>query len=86
MSYEFIERPDELQPQPGSSRSGAPPRKSTLVGVPNPQNCPRCGKRFAAKIEESAMRKTRARAPAEWEKLREKISCKVCTCLEPAGT
>ena len=86
MPHEFTEGPDDLQPQPGSSRSGEPPRKSTLVDVLNPQNCPRCGQRFPSKIEESAMRKTCARTPAEWEKLREKISCRVCTCLEPPNT
>src|SRR6266852_1423534 len=85
MSYEFIERADELQPQAGSSRSGGPPRKSTLAGVLNPQNCPQCGQRFPSKIEESAMRKTRAKDADEWEKLREKISYKVCTCLEPTS-
>ena len=86
MSYEFIEGDDELQPQAGSSRTGGPPRKSTLVGVLSPQNCPRCGKRFPSKTEESAMRKTRAKAQDEWEKLREKIRYKVCTCLEPTST
>jgi len=49
MSYEFIERADELQPQAGSSRSGGPPRKSTLAGVLNPQNCPQCGQRVSVK-------------------------------------
>ena len=86
MSNEFIERADELQPQAGSSRSGGPPRKSTLVGVLNPQNCPQCGQRFPSKIEESAMRKTRAKDPDEWEKLRQKINYKVFTCLEPTST
>ena len=32
------------------------------------------------------MRKTRAKDPDEWEKLRQKISYKVCTCLEPTST
>jgi hypothetical protein len=82
MSYEFIEGADELEPQPGSTRSGGPPRKSTLAGVLNPRDCPRCGKRFPSKVEESAMRKTRAKNPDEWEKLRKKISNKVCTCPE----
>jgi len=86
MSYEFLERADELQPQAGSSRSCGPPRKSTLAGVLNPQNCPQCGQRFPSKLEESAMRKTRAKDPDEWEKLRQKISYKVCTCLEPTST
>jgi hypothetical protein len=66
--------------------SGGPPRKSTLAGVLNPQNCPQCGQRFPSKIEDSAMRKTRAKDPDEWEKLRQKISYKVCTCLEPTST
>jgi hypothetical protein len=86
MSYEFIERADELQSQAGSSRSGGPPRKSTLAAALNPQNCPQCGQRFPSKIEESAMRKTRAKGPDEWEKVRQKISYKVCTCLEPPST
>jgi len=86
MSYEFIEGADELEPQVGSGRSGGPPRESTLAGVLNPQNCPRCGKRFPSKIEESAMRKTRAKDADEWEKLRGKISYKVCTCLELTST
>jgi len=50
MSYEFFEEADELEPQAGSSRSGGPPRKTTLAGVLNPQNCPRCGRRFPSKI------------------------------------
>ncbi len=83
MSHEFFEEADELEPQAGSSRSGGPPRKTTLAGVLNPQNCPRCGRRIPSQIEESAMRKTRAKAPNEWEKLRKRISSKVCTCLEP---
>ena len=82
MSYEFTEGADALEPQAGSSRSGGPPRKSTLAGVLNPQNCPRCSQRFPSKIEESAMRKTRAKDPDEWENLRREISTKVCTCLE----
>jgi len=86
MSYEFIERADELQPQAGSSGSGGPPRKSTVAGVLNPQNCPQCGQRFPSKIEESAMMKTRAKDPDEWEKLRQKISYKVCTCLDRMST
>ncbi len=32
------------------------------------------------------MRKTRAKDPDEWEKLRKKISYKVCACLEPTST
>jgi hypothetical protein len=32
------------------------------------------------------MRKTRAKDADEWEKLREKIGYKVCTCLEPMST
>ena len=32
------------------------------------------------------MRKTRAKDSDEWEKLRQKISHKVCTCLEPTST
>ena len=83
MSYEFFEEADELEPQAGSSRSGVPPRKTTLAGVLNPQNCPQCVQRFPSKIGESAMRKTRAKDPDKWEKLRQKISYKVCTCLEP---
>ena len=86
VSYEFIERADELQPQAGSSRSGGPRRKLTLAGVLNPQNCPQCGQRFPSKIEESAMRKTRAKDPDEWDKLRQKISYKVCTCPAPTST
>ena len=86
MPYEFIDGADELQPQAGSSRSGGPPRKSTLAGVLNPQGCPQCGKRFPSKIEESGMRKTRAKDPDGWEELRTKISHKVCTCLEPTST
>jgi hypothetical protein len=82
MSNEFIEGADELEPLAGSSRSGGPPHKSTLAGVLSPQNCPRCGKRFPSKTEESDMKKTRAKAPDEWEKLRMRISYKVCTCLE----
>jgi len=81
MSYKFTKGADDLEAQAGSSRSGGPPRKSTLAGVLNPQNCPRCGQRFPSKIEESAMRKTRAKDPDEWEKLRREISSKVCTCL-----
>ena len=75
---------DGLEPQPSLSRSGGPPRKSTLVGLLNPQDCPRCGKRSPSRIEESSMRRTRAKAPGEWDQLRGKISHKVCTCLEPA--
>jgi len=41
--------------------------------------------RLPSKIEESAMRTTRAKDPDEWEKLRKK-SYKVCTCLEPIST
>jgi hypothetical protein len=78
MSFEFIERADELQPHAGSSRSGGPPRETTLTGVLNPQYCLRCGQRFPSEIEESAMRKTRAKDPDEWERLRQKISCWVC--------
>jgi hypothetical protein len=86
MPHEFIDGADELQPQAGSSRLGGPPRKSTLAGVLNPHDCPQCGKRFPSKIEESALRKTRARDPGAWDKLRRKISHKVCTCLEPKST
>src|SRR2546421_9776988 len=54
MSYEFFEEADELEPQAGSSRSGGPPRKTTLAGVLNPQNCPRCGRGgFSAKKKKS---------------------------------
>jgi hypothetical protein len=81
MPYEFIGGTDELQPHSGSSRSGGPPRKSTLAAVLNPGTCPSCGKRFPSKTEESAMKKTRAKDPSEWEKLCNKIRHKVCTCL-----
>jgi hypothetical protein len=86
MLHEFAEGADELKPQAGSSRSDEPPRKFTATGVLNPQDCPRCGKRFPSKIEESAMKKIRAKAPEEWEKLRGEISYKVCTCLGPTRT
>jgi len=86
MPNESINGDDDFQPQAGSSRSGGPPRKLTLAGVLDPQGCPQCGKRFPSKIEESAMRKTRAKDPDGWEKLRTKISHKVCTCLVPTST
>ncbi len=85
MAYEFLEGAEELQPKAGSSWSDGPPRKATLAGVLNPKDCPRCGKRFPSKIEESAMRKTRAKNSDEWKRLRNKISYKVCTCLEPTN-
>ena len=78
--------PRELEPQAASSRLGGRPRKSTVVSVLNPQKLPRYGQRFPSKMEECAMRKTRAKDPDQWEKLRKKISCKVYTCLEPTST
>lgn len=86
MADEFTERDDELEPQADSSLSGVPPGKAARVGVVHPQSCPQCGQRFPSEVEESAMRKTRAKDPDEWENLRQKISCKVCTCLEPKST
>lgn len=51
------------------------------------EKCPKCGKRFPSKTEESAMKKkARAVDPEEWEKLRKKISNRVCTCPNPVGS
>ena len=87
MPYEFIEGPHELEPQSGSSRSGGPPRKSTLARVHDPQRCPRCGKPFPGKTLESALREWRAKDPERWEmvrKLKLNLVC-VCTCVEPTS-
>jgi hypothetical protein len=91
MPYEFIEGADELEPQPGSSRSGGPPRKSTLAGVHDPQRCPRCGKQFPSKHEESTIRKLRAdnaKHPGDkWVLVREVMGIwfEVCMCQEPTS-
>jgi len=44
------------------------------------EKCPKCGKRFPTKIEESALNKSRASAPDDWEKRLTTISKKICTC------
>jgi hypothetical protein len=85
MSHEFIEgAQDDLEPKTGSGRSGGPPHKLTLTGVLDPQ-CPRCGKRFPSKTEESAMRKIRNANRGAWERIREKASRKVCMCTDEVG-
>ena len=45
------------------------------------EKCPKCGKRFPSKIEESALNKLRVKNPDEYEKLAKVAGTKICVCL-----
>ncbi len=51
------------------------------------EKCRKCGKRFLSKLEEKALQKATNNTddPAELEKLKKKISKKVCICPDSKG-